>query len=447
MQMMRSPIASTIRRLLGQRVPTGDTSTEMLHEDLLYNAGRTKSMDELLRVFPQKIRDAFGLASFDVFLQKGKEYVLQRAVEAGDGATADSLPAYCSTVTHLKRERRPATFVPEGTETDKVQPDAWQVLATPREIELMLALGTQLLLPLEGRTGLIGLVSLGRGKGSSFTKQEMEFFSSLGAQMGRGLETAQLIHSLEEEAAKRAKAARELELAREVQERLLPVQLPVFPGLDVAASYKSAEEVGGDYYDLFVTDGGLLCGVMADISGKGIAAALLMATLRASLHTLTLIKGQKPEEMIEQLGRLLFKASSMSRYATLFFFLYDGKTGEISYVNAGHNPPMLLEPDGTVQRLTCGGPVIGLFADAEYEHGVMPLGEGASLILYTDGVTEGANATEAEWGEEGLLGILGGPAAGTAKELMGRILQAHGEFTAGCPQGDDITLMVLRRSR
>jgi phosphoserine phosphatase RsbU/P len=270
------------------------------------------------------------LSSFHIFLQEKATYVAKGST---GGVAGIAFPASCSTVFRMKRERKPSPFRQHN-------PDAWQLLALPGEIAALNTLGAQLLLPLEGRTGLMGFATLSKPEGKPFLHHELRFLRDLGLQMGRGLETARHVQSLNEEAVSRAKVARELDLAREVQERLLPQTLPAISGIEAAANYKSAEGVGGDYYDLFVTAEGLLCCVIADVSGKGISSALLMATLRASLRSLMVYHREDDATAVMQhLNRLLYDASSPSRYATLVFLVYNPVASTITYVNAGHNPP------------------------------------------------------------------------------------------------------------
>lgn len=337
----------------------------------------------------------------------------------------------------MKRERRPSPF-------RQHKPDGWQLLAGSEEISALTKLGAQLLLPLEGRTGLVGFATLAKLEGKTFQRYELNFLRNLGIHMGAALESAKFVKSLSEEAVSRAKVTRELELAREVQERLLPQSIPAVHGIDTAANYKSAEVVGGDYYDLFVTGEGTLCCVVADVSGKGVSSALLMASLRASLRSLMINhRGASVTIVMQHLNRLLFDASSTSRYATLFFLLYDPIARTITYINAGHNPPLLVRDD-QVSKLECGGPVIGLLPDSTYEQETLPFHTGDTLIAYTDGITEATNPRGLEWEEQGLLNaILEQPSLSAAASVQG-VLSSLKIFTDGTPQGDDMTLLVIR---
>jgi phosphoserine phosphatase RsbU/P len=425
-----------IARYLREHLIPKSYASRDLFEELLVQASRTLSLNELLVTYPHNICSALHLSSFYIFLRENSSYIPQG--KAADLTTGKVFPPSCSTVFRMKRERKPSPFVQHN-------PDGWQLLATPEEITALTQLGAQLLLPLEGRTGLIGFATLAKIEGKPFLRHELRFLRELGGQMGRGLESAKFIQSLSDEAVSRAKVTRELELAREVQERLLPQTIPSVQGIDTAASYKSAEVVGGDYYDLFVTDGGQLCCVVADVSGKGVSSALLMATLRASLRSLMIDhRGVSATAVMQHLNRLLYEASSDSRYATLFFLIYDPVARAITYVNAGHNPPLLLRGNQAT-TLECGGPVVGLLRDSTYEQATLPFEVGDTLTAYTDGITEAINPRGVEWGEQGLLDTILKQSSPSATASVQGILSTLQSFTNGTPQGDDMTLLVLRR--
>ena len=435
-----SRLPKWMRHPFGSRPQASQAS----YEEILYLSNRTQSLDELLTLFPQRISTSLDLSSFHIFLREKNSYVQRTASPQCEMPV--SFPASCSTVSRMKRDRKPAVFVPEGT--PDARPDGWQLLAEPYEIAALTSLGVQLLLPLEGRTGLMGFATLARHDRLPFTATEIRFLRDLGPEMGHGLETAQLVKSMSEQAIERARVHRELEVAREVQERLLPDKLPMIFGIDASAAYRSAEQVGGDYYDLFATPGGCVCAVVADISGKGVPAALLMAALRASLHALMLDDGLPITTLIERLNKLLYKASSASRYATLFLCIYDPDKQCLTYVNAGHNPPILIHEDGSLRSLDCGGTVVGLLPFATYEAETIQLTTGDTLIAYTDGVSEAFNPQGEEWGADGLEAAALQSITEThitSRQLVESILKKLDTFVSGAAQADDITLVVFRK--
>jgi sigma-B regulation protein RsbU (phosphoserine phosphatase) len=147
---------------------------------------------------------------------------------------------------------------------------------------------------------------------------------------------------------------------------------------------------------------------------------------------------------MSHLNRLVYESSPSNRYATLFYGQYDARTGELRYVNAGHNPPILVRPSGEVIRLGVGGPVVGLLEACAYERGSVTVGCGDVLVAFTDGISEAMNAADEEWGEERLLETIGASPLPPA-QLIDSILQAADRFVAGAPQHDDMTLIVLQR--
>jgi serine phosphatase RsbU (regulator of sigma subunit)/dihydrofolate reductase len=280
-----------------------------------------------------------------------------------------------------------------------------------------------------------------------------------------------LIPTLAEEALSRVKLEREFEIAREVQERLFPQTLPKVAGVEIAAHCRPAQAVGGDYYDLIDIRGGSLAeaghapgenissasgtahgcdrlGIaIGDISGKGVSAALLMASLHASLRGQVLSGAGDLGTKMANVNRLLYEASDSNRYATLFYAELDCASRTLHYVNGGHNPPAVLrKEDGAwrVFRLGDGGPVIGLLAGAVYKEQMLHLLPGDILLAFTDGISEAVNASEDEWGEDRMIAETQAHADLSAKELLQRLLRAADAFAAGAPQHDDMTLVLLR---
>ena len=224
------------------------------------------------------------------------------------------------------------------------------------------------------------------------------------AQTALAQEVARLTTAIGREMAQRERLNRELEIAREVQEHLFPQRLPPAPGLDYCGQCRPAREVGGDYYDFLELPGGRLGIAIGDVSGKGVGAALMMASLEASLRALAPVV-QDPADLMGRVNSLVCQASAPNRYATLFYAEYDPAMRRLTYVNAGHNPPLVLRNGGgacQVLRLETGGPVIGLLPQA-YQCGVFSLEAGDLIVLFTDGVSESMNARDEEWGEERLI--------------------------------------------
>jgi sigma-B regulation protein RsbU (phosphoserine phosphatase) len=265
------------------------------------------------------------------------------------------------------------------------------------------------------------------------------------AQTALAQEVARLTTAIAREMAQRERLNRELEIAREVQEHLFPQRLPVVEGVEYCGQCWPVREVGGDYFDFLELSGGRFGIAIGDVSGKGVGAALMMASLEASLRALASVVDD-PAELMERVNWLLYQASSASRYATLFYAQYDPASRRLSYVNAGHNPPAVVRSSGgsfQVIRLETGGPVVGLMPHG-YERGVFLHETGDLLVLFTDGVSESMNARLEEWGEEKLIQIAQTCYGAPVSECMRRIFTAAQAFAAGAPQHDDMTLVVLR---
>jgi sigma-B regulation protein RsbU (phosphoserine phosphatase) len=271
------------------------------------------------------------------------------------------------------------------------------------------------------------------------------FRTESAAQTARAREVARLTTAIGREMAQRERLNRELEIAREVQEHLFPQRLPPAPGLDYCGECRPAREVGGDYYDFLELSDGRLGIAIGDVSGKGVGAALMMASLEASLRALASVV-RDPADLMGRVNSLVCQASAANRYATLFYAEYDPATRRLTYVNAGHNPPVVLRNGAGachVLRLETGGPVIGLLPQ-RYQPGVFSHEPGDVVMLFTDGVTESMNVRDEEWGEERLIDLAKTCHGLPVLEGMKRILAAAQAFAGGAPQHDDMTLVVLR---
>jgi serine phosphatase RsbU (regulator of sigma subunit) len=261
------------------------------------------------------------------------------------------------------------------------------------------------------------------------------------------LENSRLTAQIAAEVANRVERDRELDRAREVQQRLFPQAYPPIAGLDYAGACRPALDVGGDHYDFIRISDTEMGIAISDVSGKGIPAALLMATLRAYLHGQTRHRVSDLAEMMANLNRLVYESSEANRYATFFYGQYDSSTRVLEYVNAGHNPPLIIGTNRDrhdALRLDTSGPVIGLIPDCSYAQQRVTLEEGDVLVLFTDGITEAMNAAGEEWGEERLRQAVGSNRALPARELIEHIMRTCDEFVAGAAQYDDMTLVAAR---
>jgi phosphoserine phosphatase RsbU/P len=250
------------------------------------------------------------------------------------------------------------------------------------------------------------------------------------------------------EVADRVTMKRDLQIAREIQSWLVPSKPPSISGLQIAFTTRPANTVAGDYYDVFWRDHAdgsrhVLLAV-ADVAGKGVPAALLMATFQASLRTLSNTPSTL-SELTAGMNRYACQHSlSGSRFTTAYLAEFDPNTRELIYVNAGHNAPILLRANGSIERLHAGGVPLGILSDAVYTPGTTIMERGDALVIFTDGVVEAANDRGEEYGEARLLAVLDAASSQSADEVITRVMQDVQRFTAMAPQNDDITCMVVR---
>jgi sigma-B regulation protein RsbU (phosphoserine phosphatase) len=234
---------------------------------------------------------------------------------------------------------------------------------------------------------------------------------------------------------------RELEEARRIQRTLLPAVLPQMDGFELAASWQPASGVGGDCFDAIRFSSHRLALSIADVVGKGIPAALLMSNLQAAVRAFA-TEAARPAELCERVNTILCGHISEGRFISFFYCVVDSEVGSLTYANAGHFPPALIKADGTLIRLTSGGPVLGVLPAGTYESGTSAFGPGDRLILYTDGITEARSETDEEFGDERLLSMALEHRACSAPALQARLVDAVSTFT-GRRFTDDATLMVL----
>lgn len=369
----------------------------------------------------------------------------QPAVAMGYGSVPDLIfPRDRGTAKVLQRRKEPAYVYLNDR-------DSWLY----REEDIgeddrgkLAALHSELLLPLAVREKLLGFISLGPKKSEEpYTGTDVRLLKSVAAQTGLALENADLMREIAAEIAQRERMNREVEIAREVQERLFPQKLPAIAGLDYAGHCRPALGVGGDYYDFLALPRGHLGVAIGDVSGKGIAAALMMASLQASLRSEATRAPENLAAAIANVNRLVYEASSANRYATFFYGQYDPVTRQFDYVNAGHNPPMLFhcaQGKWTVTRLDVGGVVVGLLESYPYQQGRVAMAAGDVLVAFTDGISEAMNKADEEWGEERMIAVIEACSGMAAQAILERILSAADAFAAGAEQHDDMTLVILR---
>ncbi len=378
---------------------------------------------ELLHTVSRKIAESLHVDRIAVMLRDGAMF--RPAFAAGYPAPIDfSLPSEAPVISHLRDARAP------------VVPDAEEQSELP-------GLDARLVLPLASKNDLLGFISLGPKRSEEpYSSDDTRLLLTVAAQTGLALENSRLSEAIAHEVSQRELLNREIEIAREVQQRLFPQNLPHIVSLDYAGHCRPAQGVGGDYYDFLALSDGQLGLAIADISGKGIPAALLMASLQASVRG----QSQGPGDvasLMTNVNRLVYEASPANRYATFFYAQFDPRTRRLIWSNGGHNPPILLR-GGDVIRLETGGPVVGLFPRSSYEQDAIALQAGDLLIFYTDGMSEAENPAEDEWGEDALISAARACAEQTPVEMIASIMNAADAFASGAPQHDDMTLVIAR---
>ena len=304
-------------------------------------------------------------------------------------------------------------------------------------------LRAECLVPISGREHQRwGLLVLGPRKSEEpYSREDKRLLATIASQAGSMLENIHLGEEIAERVETERRVAHEIELARQVQRKLFPQNPPQIATLDYAGECVQARVVGGDYYDFLELSPGLIGFALADISGKGFPAALLMANLQANLRGQYALAADDMPGLLQCVNRLFCDNTEPNHYATMFFGCYDAKLRRLRYVNCGHNPPVLLRADNSVERLAATATVMGLFPEWDCSVAEEQLHPGDLFVIYTDGVTEAADPTGDEFGEERLIETLRGNRNRSAASLLRSVIQAVQQFSPG-EQGDDITVVV-----
>ncbi len=235
-------------------------------------------------------------------------------------------------------------------------------------------------------------------------------------------------------------SSREMLEARDVQRGLLPNGIPQFPGFEISSAWRPARVVGGDYFDVFQLNRYQAALCIGDVSGKGLAGALLMSNLQAAVRA-TAREAPDPRTLCERLNHLIRANIAADKFITFFYGLLDVSRRTLTYANAGHNAPVLVRADSSILRLDQGGPVLGVFPEPQYARGKVHLAPGDRLVLFTDGLVEATNSFNDEFGEEQLIKMLVERRSLAARPLLDRAMKAASRFCNGHFE-DDATLVV-----
>lgn len=395
-----------------------------IHElNTLFEIGRrfvgTLEAEQVLRLFSYALMGQLLLTRFVIVLRRPSGAIVQaRGLAAADAGTWN-VEEFWTALSSLDGPRAVDASCPES----------------------LAELGVVAVVPIRKEDVTHGFVGLGpRAAANPFSEDELAFASALANQAIISLENAWLI----EETIEKRRLEEELAIASNIQSRLFPKALPDIPGYEVAARSTPTRHVGGDYYDAIELGDGRVLIAIADVSGKGVPAALLMSNVQASLRALA-CPDMDLAANAGKISEIIYSNTDFNKYATFFYGILDPASHTFHYTNAGHNPPILLRSEGTVETLDAGGLPVGLMPGSTYEHGSVILGVRDLLVMYTDGVTEAANVAEEEYGEARLLDLSREGADLTVGEFVERVYSDVFAFAAGMPQGDDITMIVLKR--
>ncbi len=343
------------------------------------------------------------------------------------------------------KELQEKTGEPQVLEIDWNDPVSW-IQIHKSDIEhpetiILKQMNARLIVPMTTNRQLLGFLTLGEKPSEEpYSKEEKELLVNVAYQMAIAVD-----YSLQSDRlAEQEKLRREIEIAKQVQGQLFPQRLPVLKTLDYIGICRAAREVGGDYYDFLEIGPGRLGFVVADISGKGISAALLMASLQALLRSHAHLHGDRAELLVWDINRLMHSSTTNGKYASLFYGFYDDLSGLLAYVNAGHLPPILLRKDGSIVRLRTGGMVVGMMPDTAYKQEIVKLQAGDILLIFSDGITEAMNTKDQEFGEERLLALISSLADLSAASISEAILKSIADYVGTAPQHDDSTLVVIK---
>jgi serine phosphatase RsbU (regulator of sigma subunit) len=318
------------------------------------------------------------------------------------------------------------------------------------EIRALAAAGVCLAVPLRTRTEILGVLLLGgRAQRTGFSAHEKQVLRAAANQFALMIENARLTDRVVEQETLR----RDITLASDVQRRLLPDAPPRSECVDFAAASVPARRIGGDYYDFVeLPDGGV--GIaLADVSGKGVAAALIMSVVQASLRIISSEGGVPLPRLVARMNEFIYRSTPASKYATFFYAHLDGQGRQLRYVNAGHNPPYLVRAGGQsttdsttlgIEELTVGGTVVGMFPEMVYDEATVELYPGDVLLAFTDGVPEAHNPEDEEFGEERLQQLLRQTAHLPAGEISARVSAEMKNWIRDAEQYDDLTFIVMK---
>ena len=288
---------------------------------------------------------------------------------------------------------------------------------------------------------IIGVVQVLNKEGGPFTERDERLLTAMASQAAISIENARLYAQEIEQRL----TNQELETARAIQRSFLPRAVPQYPGWDIGAFWRPMREVAGDFYDFYGMPNKRLAVIIADVSGKGVPAALFMA-LTVTVLRFAMSLNFAPDELMDCANQAIISNQQSKMFTTAFVGYLDLDSGTLQFASAGHNPPLLCRAaTGHREYLTASGVAMGLFESADFAEAMVSLGDGDVLVLYTDGITEVINAEEEEFGEERLEGLIERESSRPAQELAELIVKSAAAFAQDQGAFDDETLVVIKR--
>jgi GAF domain-containing protein len=318
---------------------------------------------------------------------------------------------------------------------------AWISLDPTKEVNLSNPGAFLFAVPIAVKDALYGVMLIEEAAGGlRFRARRLEIITGIAQQVALAIQN----DLLQKEMVVRERLETEVQLARQIQQTFIPESLPEFENWELAARWKTARQVGGDFYDVFDLPNNKLGLFIADVADKGIPAALFMALTRTLVRA-AVIETESPAVALRRVNDLLVPDTKQGMFVTAVYAVLDMNNNELTYVNAGHNPPLWIKQDGATERLTRTGVALGAAENVNYEQRVIPLGVGDNLLFYTDGLTESFNYEGVFYGEERLMEALLANNCSSAHELMDVVEKSLLDFVQDMPPADDLTMLVLRR--
>ncbi len=379
------------------------------------------SRDQILKMFSYRLMGQLMVSRFSMFLRKPNDTfeviinrlgaeIPQEYLREFAGIALPTVTEYIPTTTEIK----------EFTESHGIKVISQMMIQG--EVKGVLVVGKKM-------------------HGELFTRDNVSFVEALGNTTISALENARLF----QEEVNKKRLESELALAHEIQAKLLPGTIPHLPGFDLAAASISSKQVGGDYYDFIPLSKTEMLVAIADVSGKGMPASLLMANVQAALRVLAPLRLDLPD-MVERINSIIYQNTGADKFITFFCGILDANTGQFDYINAGHNPPLLLRSDDSMQELKLGGIILGILdTPPPYSVGTVTIECGETLLLFTDGVSEAMNSEDVEFGDAMTGATLRTTAHLPAANAVEKFIQAVQYHAGSAPQSDDITLAVIKR--